>query len=497
MTPEPRSISRGRPRGLNSIKNRLALLFFSITFAAIAVVYLYVAPTLGSSLRTQKLHALEIAARAYSRPLRDVVVHGSGPQADLAAVAHQVRHSAALSSDRVTLLGVTGAPPAGSRIAGEPVQNIKTFYIYDSSSEVLGTRGGSNLHFDVARRAAREDHLLSATEDGTDGPVGEAAKPLYLHGQLVGVAVFSGSLDDVERSVAQIRGRILIAGALALALSLAAGYLVARALSLRVGRLEEAARRVAAGDFSARFAVDSGDELGRLAEALDSMQRQLADLDSARERFIATASHELRTPIFSIGGFLELIQDEELDEETRRQFLGQVRTQVERLGKLATGLLDLSRVEAGALELSSERADLGEIVQMVSAEFIPALSQHQSWLRSHVSHEPIVALCDPERVAQILRVLIDNAITHTPKDTGIIVSVSEGGGEARLAVRDFGPGIAAAERARLFEPFYTSDDVQGSGLGLAIAHELAERMNGRLTLESAPGRTVFSLTLPC
>ncbi len=129
------------------------------------------------------------------------------------------------------------------------------------------------------------------------------------------------------------------------------------------------------------FAVDSGDELGQLARALDSMQRQLAELDSARERFIATASHELRTPIFSIGGFLELIQDEELDEETRRQFLGQVRTQVERLGQLATGLLDLSRLEAGALELRSEEVDLAEIVQMVSAEFIPALAQHDSELR--------------------------------------------------------------------------------------------------------------------
>jgi two-component system, OmpR family, sensor kinase len=476
---------RPRPRGLHSIKNRLALLFFSITFAALAVVYVYVAPTLGSSLRTQKLRTLEIAARAYSRPLEGSILSG----ADQRAMARAVHRAAELSNDRVTLLGVRRGARAGS--AG-----LQTFYIDDSSAEAPGTRAVSGLSFPIAERVAGERKLLTATESSSDGPVGEVAKPLFYKGRVVGVAVFSGTLSDVEHSVAQIRGRILIAGAIALALSLAAGYLLARAISLRVGRLEEAAWQVADGDFSARFPVDSGDELGRLAGALDSMQRQLAELDGARERFIATASHELRTPIFSIGGFLELIQDEELDEETRRQFLGQVRTQVERLGQLATGLLDLSRLESGALELRSERADLGEIVQMVSAEFIPALGQHEAQLRQRVAHGPVAAVCDPERVAQILRILIDNAITHTPEGTGIVVSATPGEKETRLAVRDFGPGIEPGVRERIFEPFYTSDDGQGSGLGLAIAHELAERMSGALTVESAPGRTVFSLTLP-
>jgi len=157
--------------------------------------------------------------------------------------------------------------------------------------------------------------------------------------------------------------------------------------------------------------------------------------------------------------------------------------------------LDLSRLEAGALELRSEEVDLAEIVQLVSAEFIPALAQHDSELRRRVAPAPVVA-CDPERVAQILRILIDNAIAHTPRGTGIVISIAATERETRLAVRDFGPGIPADERERIFEPFYTSDEGQGSGLGLAIAHELAERMGGALTVESTPGRTVFALTLP-
>jgi two-component system OmpR family sensor kinase len=468
-------------RRRQSIRNRLVLLFFSITFTAIAVVYFYVAPTLGSSLRAQKVYSLGIAAKAYSRALtRTAGLRRSDPQVDI-----EVRHAAALSSDRVTLLGVSRS---GAKVL--------TFYVDDSSSEAPDTRGGSDLHFDVAAAAARAGRLQTAIETGSGGPVGEAAKPLFYRGVVAEVAVFSGTLSDVDRSVAQIRERILIAGALALAFSLAAGYLVASALSRRVGRLEQAARMIAAGDFSARFPIDSTDELGQLAGALDSMRYQLAELDSARERFIATASHELRTPIFSLGGFLELIDDEELDEETRRQFLGQVRTQVDRLGKLATGLLDLSRLEAGGLDLHCERADLGEIVHMVGAEFIPALAAHDSQLRTRMAHTPIKALCDPERVAQILRILIDNAIVHTPHATNIIVSLGSEGDTARLSVRDFGPGIERPALARIFEPFFTSDGVQGSGLGLAIAHELADRMGGSLTVSSTPGRTVFTLTLP-
>lgn len=468
------------PRGLRSIKNRLALLFFAITFVALAVAYVYVAPTLSAGLRTQKLRALQIAAQAYSHHLQGALVTG----ADRRTLASAVHHAAQLSNDRVTLLGI-------ERTGGR----ARTFYIDDSSTESPGERV-SGLGFAVGDRVVRERKLLTGTESSANGPVGEAGKPLFDRGQVVGVAIFSGTLSDVERSVAAIRERMLIAGALALALSLLAGYLLARAISLRVGRLEEAAWRVAQGDFGAHFAVDSDDELGQLARALDSMQRQLAELDSARERFIATASHELRTPIFSIGGFLELLQDEDLDEDTHRQFLGQVRIQVERLGQLATGLLDLSRLESGALELRSERVDLAEIAQMVSAEFLPALTQHESDLRRRGGPQPVLARCDPERTAQILRVLIDNAIVHTPAGTGIIVSASNADHEAQLSVRDFGPGIQAGSQERIFEPFYTSDEGRGSGLGLAIAHELAERMRGELSVESTPGRTIFTLRLP-
>jgi signal transduction histidine kinase len=254
---------------------------------------------------------------------------------------------------------------------------------------------------------------------------------------------------------------------------------------------------VSAGDFTDPIRVDSDDELGQLAAAMDDMQAQLARLDRARKQFIASASHELRTPIFSLGGFLELLADEDLDEDTRRQFLEQLQGQVERLRNLATELLDLSRLEAGALELRPEPTDIGQLARDVAAEFTPAASRHGADVQLDLAQDPIELECDPERVAQVLRILLDNALVHTPEGTGVRVSAARENGQVRLEVSDHGLGIKRQNMPHIFEPFFTSnDEAQGAGLGLAIARELADRMHGELTVRSAPGRTTFSLELP-
>jgi signal transduction histidine kinase len=461
---------------VRSIRNRLALMFFAITLGAVAIIYFYVTPSLEANLRREKLRTLAQAATLYSGPLQQATV-SNVPKP---VVDREVRHASDVSNTRVTLLGVTRG-----------TLGVATYPIADS--QAVGPI--PDLGFASATRAVRAGAVVTGSESGARGRVAEAAMPLFFHGAVARVVVYSTPLADVQSNVALIRRRILIAGAIGLAIALLAGYLVARALSQRIKRLEQAAGRVAARDFSAHFPVDSRDELGQLARTLEDMRAQLAELDDARKQFIATASHELRTPIFSLGGFLELIDDEELDEETRKQFVGQVRTQVDRLGKLATGLLDLSRLEAGSLELRPERTDLDVLARAVTDEFIPALSQHSSHLELRLAGSPIRTVCDPERVAQIMRILIDNAIMHTPKGTNIVVTAGRSNGAVRLAVRDSGPGIRPGVLDRIFEPFFTSDEAQGSGLGLTIARELAERMNGRLDVDSRPGRTTFTLEM--
>ena len=229
----------------------------------------------------------------------------------------------------------------------------------------------------------------------------------------------------------------------------------------------------------------------------NEMQKRLAVLDSARKEFIANASHELRTPIFSLSGFVELLTEDDPDPAEREQFMGEMRAQVERLTKLTVDLLDLSKLDADAIQMRRERVELGELARRVAAEFGPTAAGHGTEIALEADGAG-AARADPDRVAQIMRILIDNALTHTPEGTAIKVGTKTATqtGTASLVVVDDGPGVDAHSRGRVFERFYTGDDVSGSGLGLAIARELAVRMGGSLAISSHRGRTEFELRLP-
>jgi two-component system, OmpR family, sensor kinase len=459
-----------------SFRNRVALVFFAITVASIGSLYLYVAPGLQSRLIDDKLAELASDASGSGRIAQTV-----GSAVPLPSVHALVNAAGLASGQRVTLLLITRGP-----------DGVELSALADSSNAAAAAR----LRFPVAYRTASSGRPGSGIESAAGKHVAEAATPVFYRGRVQAVIVFSASVSDIVGDVAVVRHEILVAGGIALLLAVIAGYLVARTFGRRLRRLELAAGRVAAGHFEHPIPVDSSDELGQLARAFNEMQGRLSQLESARKKFIATASHELRTPIFSLGGFVELLQDEDLDPETRRRFLDQLAEQVERLRKLSVDLLDLSRLESGSLELRPEPVDLGELTRSVSGEFEPSLAQHDAHLELHLPARRMEAHCDPVRVAQIVRILIDNALTHTPQGTRIVVTAARENGQVLLAVRDDGEGIDATTIRRIFEPFYTADGAQGSGLGLTIASELAERMQGRLSVQSTTGQTIFTLKIP-
>jgi two-component system, OmpR family, sensor kinase len=465
------------PRPLRSLRNRLTLLFALIVTAAIGIVYFYATPRLEDELVSQKLERLGTDAERLSSGLGEFV----GAKARQRDVETLTNTAARFSNSEVTVLQVN---------LGRITQILPVAHSAPGAAPLADMQ-------QVAERAATTQGLVTAAAQTDVGRQALAAQPLMRNKKVRGVAVYAASLADVQANVELIRQRILVAGAIALGIAVLGGFLVARALTERIKRLERAARKVAAGDFSNPIRSDSDDELGQLAATFDDMQRQLARLDTARKQFIASASHELRTPIFSLGGFLELLEDEELDEETRAQFLSQLRGQVARLRKLATELLDLSRLESGSLELRTEPTDVGRLARDIADEFTPAASAHDAELQVHATPGPIEIECDPERVAQVMRILLDNALVHTPAGTTIVVSAARADGHVTLEVADSGLGIRHQTMPHIFEPFFTSaDGARGAGLGLAIARELAERMHGQLTVRSVPGETAFKLTLP-
>lgn len=291
-------------------------------------------------------------------------------------------------------------------------------------------------------------------------------------------------------------GPILLGGLIALLVAFGIGFYAAQVIAARIRRIEEAARKVADGDFAARIPVDSSGPLGQLARTFNEMQRRLAELDGARKQFIANASHELRTPVFSLGGFVELLEEDDPSPEEREEFVRTMRLQVDRLTKLTADLLDLSQLDAGGTVMKIGDIDLDSLAREVAREFGPRFDSRGSRLELRTPDLPVRASADPDRVRQIVRILLDNALTHTPDGTDVTVTTYSLNRRSELTVSDDGPGIPQRLQQRLFERFYTADASGGSGLGLAIARELAQRMDGRVWVSSNRRFTAFTLDLP-
>jgi signal transduction histidine kinase len=475
---------------LRSLRNKLAVMFFVIIGSALAVIYFSVVTYPQSNLEEERLRDLDLVAGIYQSQLETLPLR----EERKGQIARTVRAVAENTESNVTLFYWDESPvgPQGD------LRGLQFYARFDSREQSFFPRNDTLL-----RRAIRGRRDLSGFDSFQGEEIGLVAQPLFGEPSRPGgrkpvtrVALYSRDFEEVAATVSFIRQRVLFATLAALLLALAGGWLVARRLGRRVRRLEVAAEEVSRGHFVDPLPVDSKDELGQLTRTFNEMQVQLRQVEVARKDFIATASHELRTPIFSLAGFVELLQDEDLDDETRREFLETMAEQVARLQKLSVDLLDLSRLDAGSVQLEPEPVDLAELARSVAQEFLPALADHDTDLEFTLPVEGPEAVCDPARVAQIVRILLDNSLRHTPPGTQISVRANRSNGAAALTVADTGPGLPDGSRAKVFERFYTGDAARGAGLGLAIARELAERMDGHLQVSSSNGATAFTLELP-
>jgi len=453
---------------LRSVGARLGLALAVVVAGALVLVDLIVVPSLERNLINAKLSQLREAAPSVGSQL---LLSSSFTLDDTLQSAQQ-------SSDaRVVYYKPLSASPPKLRVYGDS----NTLTSTDVENDGLALRA-----FADARATSG-----TVTTDGVR--YAEAAYPL-IDGSVV---LLRASLHDSLRSIQLVRSRLVVAGLIALAVSLFVGYVAASIFARRIRRLERAADRIASGDFSQPVVDPARDELGQLAAAFERMRQRLAQLEHARREFIANASHELRTPLFSLGGFLELMTDEELDPETQAEFMGTMREQVERLTKLATELLDLSRLDAGRLSVEREPVDLTAVAETLAEEF-RAVAHSTGHHLSVQADRPTEGTGDEERALQIGRILVENAIVHTPPGTAVRLAAERRDGSALLTVEDEGPGIPAEHAGQIFDRFYRIEGsvASGSGLGLAIARELAELMGGSVELDLKDGSTRFALVLP-
>jgi signal transduction histidine kinase len=251
-------------------------------------------------------------------------------------------------------------------------------------------------------------------------------------------------------------------------------------------------------------AVPLRDESGAVAGALVALLdiTELRELAVAKDRFLAVASHELRSPLASLNACVELLELDPsavADPARRKQLLERVRTQVDRLVRLVDGLIETARMRADALPIEREAMDLSAVAR--EAADLAELGRATRRVRVDAP-DPVDGKWDRHRISQVVTNLISNALRYSPNGGEVLVKVRRDGAEAVLAVADQGMGIPLAEQRRLFEPFVRGPEAaahapRGLGLGLFISREIARRHGGRITVESTPGQgSLFALRLP-
>jgi signal transduction histidine kinase len=301
---------------------------------------------------------------------------------------------------------------------------------------------------------------------------------------------------------------VVFSGLGALAVAVAFGLLIGKTITDPLGALTRAATRMGAGDLAARAPEGRRDELGNLARSFNAMAGSLEtsfrDLASERDslkRFVADASHELRTPITALSTFTELLQGPAAgDEAARREFLEAGRLQLDKLRWIVENLLDLSRLDAGIASLVLVDHDAGDLAAAAVATHAGAAGRKGIALELARPGRRIALACDGQRVELALSNLVANGIKFTQPGGRVVVTVEEiAPAGVRFTVQDDGPGIDPAELPRIFERFFRGRNAgaDGAGLGLAIARSVAVAHGGDISVESAPGRgSRFRLELP-
>jgi two-component system sensor histidine kinase MprB len=337
--------------------------------------------------------------------------------------------------------------------------------------------------------AARGQAAVTLRSENVNGTAVRIATAPMASGLAVMVA---RPLDETNAVLANLRTLLLLIGVAGVALAAGLGIVVARATMRPVRRLIAATEHVAGTrDLTRRLDVRGDSELDRLAGSFNRMLAALDHSEEVQRRLVADASHELRTPLTSLRTNIEVLaHDRRMPPAERRRLLASVVGQLQRLSDLVGGLIDLAR--GGEPVSSIDDVALGDVANVVAG----TARAHWPGLVFAVTADQSVVHGDAGRLERAIGNLVDNAAKWSP--AGETVDISVEGGTVR--VRDHGPGVAAADRVRVFDRFWrapSSHHTPGSGLGLAIVRQVAQAHRGDVTVDDADGGgSLFTLTLP-
>lgn len=326
-------------------------------------------------------------------------------------------------------------------------------------------------------------------------------RPIYQDGNIIGTvfALSNTGIQDLSISVLRL---FLVSAFFCLIFAFICIYYLTKKMLSPLQQMSKAAKQFAAGDFSYRVKIEGADELADLGKAFNDMAEALAVLEGSRRSFVSNVSHELKTPMTSIAGFIDGILDGTIPKEKEDYYLGIVSGEVKRLSRLVVSMLNMSKIESGDLEMKPSKYDISDQIIHILLTFEQKIENKNIDIRGLDEFTPTYVVADPDMIYQAIYNLVDNAVKFTNEGGYIEVRLNETPTQIELSIKNSGTGIKAEDLSRVFERFYKADksrslDSKGAGLGLYLVKLMIEMHGGRVTAKSESEDTAeFSFTLP-
>jgi len=327
------------------------------------------------------------------------------------------------------------------------------------------------------------------------------AVPARKNGDIIGIIRLAVPLTEIEHELWTINRVFILGGILAIIVTLIIGYFMSKNISQPIRKMAETARSIAKGDYNKRVDIKAKDELGELAKAFNKMADELQQkinslkkLGKVRTDFVANVSHELKTPLTAIKGFIETLEDGAIDDKKNaRKFLAIIQKHTERLNNIINDLLNLAEAEGEQGEIEMTRFDIKYLLDEIIWGFGHALSEKEQKLNVDYNGNDFKIKGNKDKVEQVLVNLIDNAIKYTKQKGKIKASLFEQKDNVMFTLEDNGIGIREEHLDRIFERFYRVDkarsrELGGTGLGLAIVKHIVMLHKGHIDINSEVGK---------
>ncbi len=378
-------------------------------------------------------------------------------------------------------------------------------YNYSVDSKDCIIHGGYHIPDEIIELAEKDVYFSNGKIDGVfNEKTFFAGMPVKVGDTCVGIIFASAPVESSLRGYSHNITRIYLWSAVfAAALTFLAAYAMTAKITNPLRQMSNATKAYAQGDFSKRITVNGHDEMAELCTSFNQMASALSVLESSRRSFVANVSHELKTPMTTIGGFIDGMLDGTIPPERHEEYLKTVSDEVKRLSRLVTSMLNLSKIEAGELELKPQEFDLTSMMIDCTLTFEQEIEKKEITVEGFEEMGIVNVFADRDMLYQVFYNLVDNAVKFTQKGGTISLFAGENAeGKICFAVQNTGDGISSEEIGKIFERFYKVDksrsyDVKSAGLGLYLCKTIVEMHKGEIFAESVEGQfTRFTVMLP-